>query len=91
MFNVLLLRHRYNNNGKQQYSLRKTHNNMTSIITQVNDLTKSSFTKMVKSRSNAGACFLIVALADGGSIYGSYSSDAVYYVSATGEKFGFRK
>ena len=61
------------------------------IIKKVNEVTKENFSKIVKARSNAGACFLIVALSTGSSIYGSYSSNAVYYVNEIGETFGFRK
>lgn len=61
------------------------------IINKVNEVTKENFSKIVKARANAGACFLIVALSTGASIYGSYSSNAVYYVNEIGETFGFRK
>jgi|GWRWMinimDraft_5_1066013.scaffolds.fasta_scaffold86819_1 hypothetical protein len=63
----------------------------TAILKKVNEVTNSNFSKIVKARSNAGACFLIVALNTGASIYGSYSSNAVYYVNEIGETFGFRK
>jgi hypothetical protein len=61
------------------------------IIKKANEITKQNYSKLTKARKNAGACFLIVALAGGGSIYGSYSSTAVYYVSEIGEVFGFKK
>ena len=64
---------------------------MTSIINKVNEITNDNFTKLVKARKNAGACFLIVALANGGAIYGSYTSSAVYYINEIGDAFGFRR
>lgn len=64
---------------------------MNSIINKANEITNSKFTKIIKARKNAGACFLIVALATGGAIYGSYTSNAVYYIDQNGEAFGFRK
>ena len=64
---------------------------MITIINKANEITNENFTKLVKARKNAGACFLIVALSTGGSIYGSYTSKAVYYVNEIGEAFGFRR
>lgn len=64
---------------------------MTSIINKANEITNENFTKLVKARKNAGACFLIVALSTGGAIYGSYTSNAVYYVNDLGDAFGFRR
>lgn len=60
------------------------------IIKKVNEITKENFTKIVKARKNAGACFLIVAFGTGESLYGSYNSNAVYFVNKLGEAFGFR-
>lgn len=64
---------------------------MNSIINKANEITNENFTKLIKARKNAGACFLIVALATGGSFYGSYTSNAVYYVDEHGVSFGFRR
>lgn len=64
---------------------------METIINKVNEITREKFTKVIKARRNAGACFLIVALSSGGSIYGSYTSNAVYYINEQGEAFGFRR
>ncbi len=64
---------------------------MKSIINKANEITNDNFTKLIKARKNAGACFLIVALATGGSFYGSYTSNAVYYVDEQGNAFGFRR
>lgn len=64
---------------------------MNAIINKANEITNENFTKLIKARKNAGACFLIVALATGGSFYGSYTSNAVYYVDEHGEAFGFRR
>ena len=61
------------------------------ILNKVNEITKENYSKIIKARKNAGACFLIVALANGESIYGSYSSNAVYFIDSLGEAFGFRK
>lgn len=61
------------------------------VIKKVNEVTGENFVKIIKARKNAGACFLIVALSCGGSIYGSFSSNAVYYVNNLGESFAFRK
>ena len=61
------------------------------IISKVNEVVKENFTKIVKARKNAGACFLIVALGTGESIYGSYSSNAIYFINKVGEAFSFRK
>lgn len=64
---------------------------MQNVIELANQIVKgASFTKIVKSRKNAGVCFLIVALSDGGSLYASYSSNAVYYIAKDGQSFGLR-
>ena len=60
------------------------------ILEKVNEITRESFTKVVKIRSNAGNCFLIAALNNGDSIYGSFSSNAVYYIANNGDRYGFR-
>ena len=60
------------------------------IINKVNELTKSNFTKIIKARKNAGACFLIVALSCGASIYGAYNSKAVYYIDSNNNPYSFR-
>ena len=62
----------------------------TEILNKVNEITKENFSKVIKARKNAGACFLIVALNNGCAIYGSYSSNAVYFIDNLGNAFGFR-
>jgi hypothetical protein len=49
------------------------------IITKANEIVKgANFTKIMKVRKNAGPAFLIAALGNGLSIYGSYTSDTIY-------------
>jgi hypothetical protein len=48
------------------------------IIAKANEVVKgANFTKIMKVRKNAGACFLIVN-SNGLGIYGSYTSDTYY-------------
>lgn len=61
------------------------------IIKKVNEIVKENFTKIAKARKNAGACFLILAYGTGDAIYGSYKSEAIYYINKQGECFTFRK
>ncbi len=63
---------------------------MQNVIKLANEIVKgASFTKLVKSRKNAGACFLIVAFSEG-ALYASYSSNAVYYIAKDGQSFGLK-
>jgi hypothetical protein len=50
----------------------------TQIVIKANEIIKNAnFTKLIKARKNAGACFLIMNTSQY-AIYGSYSSETYY-------------
>ncbi len=62
-----------------------------SILSIVNKITRDNYTKLVKVKNNIGDCYIIVSFGDGGTLYGSYESNALYYLDRVGQPFRFRR